>query len=136
MHRVRREANEQRRIIKALEEDGAIVINGSFTKIGISDLICGIKYPNKSGLTFVTLEVKTVANLHKILADTKTTLETQRLPGFRWDVTNLKDLHYANQLLYLNRVKDKGGKAYLISTVEDLYTLDILSKGSSNDRLH
>ena len=120
------ESKVQSSIIKYLQQNGAIVVNGSYTKIGISDLICGI--PRDGLVLFTAIEVKDPSSLAYILRCAEIELSAQKSVSFRWDTSKKYNSHVLNQLLYLNKVRDLGADSYLVSSVQDIKTLGIIKE--------
>ena len=74
------ETGYQSKIIKNIQKDGGVAINGNFTSDGEADLQCGIPYtivcPNPDGYEFdypkklllhVAVEVKTEKDYHRVM---------------------------------------------------------------------
>ncbi len=106
------EQQYQSKIIKSIEDIGGIVVNGSYTKAGIADLICG--YPIENRLIHLHIEVKTEA-AYKTLFD-KNIIE---LEGFY--VCNKKFTgREVLQAYKLNEVRRRGGLALFAYSFEQV----------------
>lgn len=60
-----REARYQSKIIKDVQDEGGVAINGNFTANGEADLQCGI--PRDGRLLHVAIEVKTEKDYYRVM---------------------------------------------------------------------
>ena len=118
------EAGYQNKIIKHIELIGGIAINGSYSKAGIADLICGWPhYEEKvrwqqSVLTLIHLhvEVKTEKDYHRVM---KAVTEVEGFYVIDEDSKALKPHEYL-QITKLNIVRERGGKGLIAWNFEQV----------------
>ena len=134
-----KEQGYQSKLIKAIEEIGGEVINGNFTKAGVADLVCG--YPvvvtpltdSEEGYLIMNYGTAVLDDQPKILVHLHVEVKTQydydrvfrsikEIDGyyvFNEDTTSLKKHEYL-QITKLNKVRQKGGKALLAWSFEQV----------------
>ena len=121
------EQGYQSKIIKAIEGIGGVVVNGTYSKAGIADLICGwpTYYEKVVGqhaeivLIHLHIEVKTEKDYERVMRSVCE--EKGGLYHFESVTTSLKK-HEFLQITKLNAVRKLGGKALIawsIQQVED-----------------
>lgn len=120
-----KEADYQKKIIKAIESIGGTAINGKFSITGTADLICG--YPFKAiralpDLTEYTVlrhlhvEVKTPKDYDRVFRSIE---EVEGRYVFKEDIKSLKPHEYL-QITKLNIERDKGGLALIAHSFEQV----------------
>lgn len=116
-----KESEIQSKVIKYVEKElQGVAINGIYTKIGVADLMCGIPLGNDFKLVYTALEIKTPKELDAITSRSNISVYAQKSLGFRWDIENYKDEHVMTQLMFLNKIRDLGGRSYIICSVDNL----------------
>ncbi len=95
------ESKYQAKIIKSINQNGGVAINGMYSAIGEADLQCGI--PRDGILVHVAVEVKTEKDYYRVM----------RCIDEDYNVTNEKGLkkHEPLQMAKIRRNRRLGGKA-------------------------